>query len=405
VFQPYLYKTTDYGKTWQKITNGINSEHFSRVVREDPKRKGMLYAGTETGMYISFDDGKNWKPFQLNLPIVPITDLAIKDNNLIVATQGRSLWILDDLTVLHQLNANVKTSSAVLYKPKDAYRTKGRMSRTPSKTAGQNHPNGVVTHFFLKEMSKKDSIAITYTSMSGDTLGHYSTYAKEKNKKLVAKKGGNTHVWDTRGKGAEQLKGMIFWAASLNGPKAVPGNYKVHLNVNGTTSSEVFTIVPDPRAEVSVADMQKQYDFISDINSTVDKAHTSIKKIRKITSQLDAFVAQYKGNEATKELIEKAKKMKKDFGDIEKALYQTKNRSGQDPLNFPIRLTNILAHLNRLVSIDDFPPTAQDISVKNELSAKINTQLTEFDTLVTKEINDFNTAFNGLKLNYLFVEE
>ena len=241
--------------------------------------------------------------------------------------------------------------------------------------------------------------------MSGDTLGNFSTYAKEKNKKLVVKKGGNTHVWDTRGKGAEQLKGMILWAASLNGPKAVPGNYKVHLNVNGTTSSETFTIVPDPRAEVSVADMQKQYDFISDVNSTVDKAHASIKKIRKITSQLDAFVAQYKGNEATKELIEKAKKMKKDFGDIEKALYQTKNRSGQDPLNFPIRLTNKLAHLNRLVSLDDFPPTVQDSSVKNELSAKINTQLTEFDALVTKEINDFNAAFNALKLNYLFVEE
>ena len=404
-FQPYLYKTTDYGKTWQKITNGINAEHFTRVVREDPKRKGMLYAGTETGMYISFNNGQNWKPFQLNLPIVPITDLAIKDNNLVVATQGRSLWILDDLTVLHQLDANTKNSSSVLYKPKDAYRTKGRMGRTPSKTAGQNHPNGVVTHYFLKELSEKDSIAITYTSMSGDTLGSYSTYAKEKDKKLVAKKGGNTHVWDTRGKGAEQLKGMIFWSANLNGAKAVPGNYKVHLNVNGTNSSEVFTILPDPRAEVSVVDMQKQYDFISDINSTVDKAHTSIKKIRKITAQLDAFVAQYKGNEATKELIEKAKKMKKDFGDIEKALYQTKNRSGQDPLNFPIRLTNKLAHLNSLVSLDDFPPTAQDISVKNELSAKINTQLSEFDALVTKEINDFNAAFNALKLKYLFVEE
>jgi len=403
-FQPYLYKTTDYGKTWQKITNGIDKEHFTRVVREDPKRKGLLYAGTETGMYISFDDGRNWKPFQLNLPIVPITDLALKDNNLIVATQGRSLWIIDDLTVLHQLNEGISTSKAILYQPKDAYRTKGGASKNPSKTEGQNHPNGVVTHFYLKDFSEKDSIALTYTSVSGDTLSNFSTYAKEADEKLTLKKGGNTHVWDTRGKGAQDFKGMIMWWANLNGAKAVPGSYKMHLNVNGVTQMQPFTILPDPRAEVSVAQMQAQFDFISDINSTVDKAHASIKKIRKITTQLDAFMAQYKDNETTKELVEKAKNMKNDFGEIEKALYQTQNRSGQDPLNFPIRLTNKLAHLNSLVSIDDFQPTDQDIAVKNELTTKIEEQLNQFDTLVSKEIKFFNEAFNTLQLNYLFIE-
>ncbi len=403
-FQPYLYKTTDYGKTWQKITNGIDKEHFTRVVREDPKRKGLLYAGTETGMYISFDDGRNWKPFQLNLPIVPITDLALKDNNLVVATQGRSLWIIDDLTVLHQLNEDNKAGETILYQPKDAYRTKGGASRNPSKTEGQNHPNGVITHFYLKDLSEKDSVALTYTSVSGDTLATYSTYAKEADEKLKPKKGGNTHVWDTRGKGAQDFKGMILWWANLNGAKAVPGSYKVHLNVNGNTQTQPFNILPDPRAEVSVAEMQTQFDFISDINSTVDKAHASIKKIRKITTQLDAFMAQYKDNEATTELVEKAKKMKNDFGEVEKALYQTQNRSGQDPLNFPIRLTNKLAHLNSLVSIDDFHPTDQDIAVKNQLTTKIEEQLNQFDALVSKEIKSFNEAFNTLQLNYLFIE-
>jgi hypothetical protein len=403
-FQPYLYKTTDYGKTWQKITNGIDKEHFTRVVREDPKRKGLLYAGTETGMYISFDDGRNWKPFQLNLPIVPITDLALKDNNLIVATQGRSLWIIDDLTVLHQLNQGISAGKTILYQPKDAYRTKGGTSRNPSKTEGQNHPNGVITHYYLKELTEKDSIAVTYTSVAGDTLANFSTYAEEEDEKLKPKKGGNTHVWDTRGKGAQDFKGMIMWWANLNGAKAVPGSYKVHLNVNGEIQSQPFTILPDPRAEVSISEMQKQFDFISDINNTVDKAHASIKKIRKITTQLDAFMAQYKDNEATKELVEKAKKMKDDFGEVEKALYQTQNRSGQDPLNFPIRLTNKLAHLNSLVSIDDFHPTNQDIVVKNELTTKIEEQLNQFDTLVSKEIKAFNEAFNTLQLNYLFLE-
>lgn len=404
-FQPYLYKTTDYGQTWTKITNGIHKEHFTRVVREDPKRKGLLYAGTETGMYISFDDGANWSPFQLNLPIVPITDLTIKDNNLIVATQGRSVWVLDDLTVLHQLDGNKKSAASILYKPKDSYRTKGRAAKTPSKTAGQNHPSGVVTHFYLKNLSEKDSVNLTFTSMVGDTLANYSNSAKKKSKKLNVKQGGNTFVWDTRGKGAEKLDGMILWWASLDGAKAVPGNYKVHLNVNGDISTETFKIVPDPRAEASVTEMQKQFDFITDINTTIDKAHQSIKKIRKINKQLDAFSSQYKNNAATKELVEKAKAMKERLEEVEKALYQTKNRSNQDPLNFPIKLTNKLGHLNSLVAIDDFPPTEQDIAVKNELTGKINKELAAFDAVISKELQEFNSAFNDLKLNYLFVEE
>jgi photosystem II stability/assembly factor-like uncharacterized protein len=404
-FQPYLYKTTDYGETWSKITNGINNEHFTRVVREDPKRKGLLYAGTETGIYISFDDGANWNPFQLNLPIVPITDLTIKDNNLIVATQGRSVWIIDDLTVLHQLDASKMMASAILYQPKNSYRTKGDAASVPSKTAGANHPNGVITHFYLKDLAEKDSISLTFTSTAGDTLASYSNTAEEKDKKLKIKKGGNTFVWDTRGKGAKKLEGMILWWASLEGAKAVPGQYKVHLNVNGESFSQSFKIIPDPRAEVSVDDMQKQFDFITDVNTTIEKAHKSIEKIRNITKQLDAFTQQYEDNEETKDLVEKAKKMKEDLGKVEKALYQTKNRSGQDPLNFPIRLNNKLGHLNSLVAIDDFPPTDQDIAVKNELTGQISDQLKAFNAVMTKELKEFNEAFNTLKLNYLFVDE
>ena len=404
-FQPYLYKTTDYGKSWTKITNGIPAEHFTRVVREDPKKKGLLYAGTETGMYVSFNDGASWSPFQMNLPIVPITDLAIKDDNLIVATQGRSLWIIDDLTVLHQLDESKKNQNTILFKPRDSYRTKGRASKKPSKTSGQNLENGVITHFLLKNYTEKDTVQLTYTSMAGDTLANYNSSAKKKDKKLEVKKGGNTFVWDTRGKGAEKLEGMIFWWASFDGAKAVPGNYKVHLNVNGSTSSETFTILPDPRAESSVAEMQNQFDFITDINTTIEKAHQSIKKIRNVTEQLNAFTEQYKDDERTKDLVEKAKAMKDKLGEVEKALYQTQNRSGQDPLNFPIKLTNKLGHLNSLVSIDDFPPTEQDIAVKNELTAKINKELKIFDDVISSELLEFNVAFNTLELNYLFIDD
>jgi len=404
-FEPYLYKTTDFGKTWKKITNGIEKEHFTRVLREDPKRKGLLYAGTETGMYISFDDGISWRSFQRNLPVVPITDLAIKDNNLVVATQGRSLWIIDDLTVLHQLDSGIKEKSVMLFKPKDSYRTKGSTQTTPSKTNGANHPNGVVTHFYLKEVKKGDTIQLSFLNKKGDTLASFKNTSKEKKQKLKVKEGGNTFVWDTRGKEAELLDGMILWWANLNGPKAVPGTYEVHLNVNGTASKQDLTILPDPRAEVAVADMQLQFDFVTDVNATIDEAHKTIKKIRKVNKQLVAFTKQYADNDATKDLVARAEKLKKDFEAIEKALYQTKNRSRQDPLNFPIRLTNKLGHLNSLVTLDDFPPTAQDIAVKNELKGQIKTQLDAFNALISSEIGAFNTGFNALKLNYLFVED
>jgi len=401
-FAPYLYKTVDYGKTWTKITNGIASEHFTRVLREDPIQKGLLYAGTETGMYISFNDGKNWNPFQLNLPIVPITDLTIKDNNLIVATQGRSLWILDDLTVLHQLY-NAPENVNILFHPKDAYRMRGG-SKKESKTEGTNHPNGVMTYFNLMDYDEKEEISLTYFDTKGDTIKTFSTKNKKKDK-LEIKKGANLFVWNMTFKGAEKLDGMILWWASLTGPKAIPGEYKVSLNVNGKSISQPFTIVADPRSESSLAEMQTQFDFIKDVNKTMDNAHKSIKKIRKINEQLTAFEIQYKDDESVKELLEKAEKLKEQFSEIEKELYQTQNKSGQDPLNFPIRLTNKLGHLNSLVRMGDFPPTEQDIAVKNELSKQINNQLTTFNDLVDNEIKAFNAAFNNKKLNYLFVED
>ncbi|MBV1922674.1 MAG: glycosyl hydrolase [Flavobacteriaceae bacterium] len=399
-FAPYLYKTTDFGKTWKKITNGISEEHFTRVLREDPKKNGILYAGTETGLYVSFDSGNNWQPFQLNLPIVPITDLAVKENNLVVATQGRSLWILDDLTAIHQLS-EAKGKDVYLFQPKDTYRMGGN-SQKKSLTSGTNHPSGVLTYFYIKNTKDKE-IKLSYLNSKNDTIKSFST--KNKEDKFKVKDGSNYFSWNMRGESAEKLKGMILWWASMKAPQAVPGNYKVVLTVGEESFSQPISILADPNAETDVVGMQRQFDFITEINETVDNAHKSIKKIRKINKQLKAFQEQYKDNDEVKTLVEEAKKLSEDFSEIEKTLYQTKNKSGQDPLNFPIRLTNKLGHLNSLVGMDDFPPTQQDIAVKNELTTKINKQLQSFNALVTKEISKFNQQFNSLNLNYLFIEE
>ena len=205
--------------------------------------------------------------------------------------------------------------------------------------------------------------------------------------------------------GAETLPGMILWWSSLDGPQAVPGTYQVSLNVNGTVQNQTFEILADPRSESSPEGMKAQFDFINDVNKTVDAAHQSIKKIRSFNSQLEAFQKQYKDNSDVKDLVEKAKTLTTALSEIEKALYQTQNRSNQDPLNFPIKLTNKLGHLNSLVSMGDFPPTAQDIQVKDELSAQIRVQLEAFDKLLSDDIKNFNQVFNSTVLNYLFSED
>jgi hypothetical protein len=398
-FQPYLYKTADYGKTWKKITNGIDNEHFTRVLRADPSKEGLLYAGTETGMYVSFDDGSSWSPFQMNLPIVPITDLTIKDNSLIVATQGRSLWMLDDLTVLHQLNSSTSTAAMTLFKPKDSYRTQGR-SGGSSLTQGTNLPNGVIVHFNLKSYEKaKDTVLIHFKEKDGTLIKTYSTASEDNT--LAVTEGGNKFVWNTRYDGAETLDGMIFWSASFSGAKAIPGNYTVSLEFNGQQQSKEFTILKDPRAEVELAEMKQQFDFVNKVNTTVDEAHKAIKNIRSINTKLADFEKNYGDMEETKELLAEVKALKKEFSDIEKALYQTQNRSNQDPLNFPIRLTNKLGHLNRLVTINDFPPTAQDEAVRIELTAEVEKQMEHYNKLISEDLEAFNTAFAKLNLDYL----
>ena len=397
-FTPYLYKTSDYGQSWVKITKGINKEHFTRVLRADPSRKGLLYAGTETGMYVSFDDGASWDPFQLNLPIVPITDLTLKDNSLIVATQGRSLWMIDDLTVLHQLNQQVVDQEVTLFKPKDSYRTQGR-SRS-SLTQGTNLPNGVIVHFNVKDFdAAKDTIQLHFKEKGGELIKTFST-ASEKDK-LDIKVGGDQFVWNTRYKGAERLEGMILWGASLSGAKAVPGDYTVSLQKNETVIEQSFSILPDPRAETSIADMQKQFDFVNSVNQTLDEAHQAIKNIRSINKKLSAFETNYGNLNEAKAILKTATDLKNEFSEIEKALYQTQNKSNQDPLNFPIRLTNKLGHINNLVMSSDFPPTDQDSEVSKLLTNQIKEQMKRYNKLVKEDLESFNKTFAALKLDYL----
>lgn len=390
-YQPYLYHTKDYGKTWTEITKGIPSDHFTRVVRADPKREGLLYAGTETGMYISFDNGAHWQPFQLNLPIVPVTDLTIKNDNLIAATQGRALWIIDDLTVLHQVNKDLASKDFYLYKPMDSYRMNGGGGRS-SKTAGTNHPGGVMVNYYLKEAPADTvEVKISIHETDGSLIKAFSTKSKERGTKLAdLKAGGNMFNWNLRYPDAESFEGMILWSGSMAGPKAMPGNYLVKLTVGEEEQTQEFTILKDPRSETTMAGFKEQFDFLISVREKVTEAHNAIKDIRTIRDQLNHFKGLWKGQEDKKDLMEKADEINKSISEIENELYQTKNRSRQDPLNYPIKLTNKLAHLNSLNGRGDFPPTKQSYDVQKEITKQIDEQLGEFGKIKETDLPEFN---------------
>jgi len=390
-YEPYLYHTTNYGKTWTKITDGIADDHFTRVVRADPKRKGLLYAGTETGMYISFDNGDNWQTFQLELPLVPVTDLTIKNDNLVVATQGRSLYVIDDLTVLHQVKPEIAKQDFHLYQPMPSYRMNGS-GRPGSLTAGTNHPGGVMVNFYLQdEPTDSTEVTISFHETDGTLIREFSTTAKERAERISdLKKGGNMFRWDMRYAPATEFDGMILWSASMAGPMAVPGDYRVKMTIDGESQEQDFEILKDPRSESSISDFKEQFSFLMDVRNKVSEAHQAIIDIRDIRNQLNHLQSIWKGKEEMQDLIKEAKAIDKTITEIEQELYQTKNRSRQDPLNYPIKLTNKLAHLNSLVGRGNYPPTKQSYEVKEDISGKIDDQLRKFQEVKDGQLPEFN---------------
>ena len=396
-FQPYMYKTKDYGKTWEKITNGIPNNHFTRVLRADPNKEKLLYAGTESGMYISFDDGISWNSFQLNLPLVPITDLTIKNNNLIAATQGRSLWLIDDLTPLHQLNKEVNNASMKLFKPIDSYRM-GSPGRGTPRNAGKNHHNGVEVFFNIddKILDENTSVTLEFLDNEKKLIKKYDNQSDENVLDINGEK--NSFVWNMRYDDAKGFDGLIMWAASLRGPIASPGKYYVKLTVNEKSEEQSFNILKDPRSNSTDEDLKEQFDFLLSVRDKVSDIHQAIIDIRSSRSQLIDLKSK---------ISDKYPDMENSISDvisritlIEEKLYQTKNRSGQDPLNFPIRLNNKLAHLTSVASVGNFKPTDQMYNVRDELIGLIDKELKMWEDIKENDLVKLNSTIleNNIQL-------
>lgn len=402
-YRPYLYRTKDFGKTWTKITNGIENEHFTRVVRADPKHAGILYAGTEEGMYISFTDGRQWQKFQLNLPIVPITDLTIRDNHLIVATQGRSLWSIDDLSPVQQIAAapdflskgDLAQKKLHLFQPAPAYRMRGG-SVKDSKTAGENHTNGTLVHYFLQNKpAEKDTVTIAILENDGDTIKLFSNKTlpaawEKRGGKIEPKAGGNLFVWNMRYPDAEKFEGMVLWSYNLTGPKAVPGTYRVRVSAAGKTEEQRFEVLPDPRSGVSTQTFVQQFDFVQSVSDKLSEMHRAIRQIRELRKQINSLTEGLPKTDTYKPIRTRASAIDSSMTLVEEAFYQTKNRSSQDPLNFPVRLNDKIANLMGLNADGDFPPTQQSIEVREHLFQQANEQLTRWKSLKENDLPALN---------------
>ncbi|HTG93787.1 MAG TPA: hypothetical protein VL866_14445, partial [Pyrinomonadaceae bacterium] len=417
--RPYLYKTTDYGRTWTKITNGIPDTAFTRVIREDPNKRGLLYAGTETGMYVSFDNGANWQSFQFNLPIVPITDLAVhkRERELVAATQGRSFWIFDDLPMLHQIvdaGGFSKAAETNLFKPKEAYRMPGGGGfGGPTATVGRNPAAGVVVYYYLKNKPTSD-IQLEFFDGAGKSIRKFTGRverpgATTTTTQPAAPAGGeggfggggaappvtmdvglNRFIWDMRYADAVRFPGMILWSGETRGPKIAPGTYQVKLTVDGKTFTQPFEVKADPRLSITPADYAKQTELGLRIRDKLTETHNAIIQIRDVRKQVEDLMKRVAGQPGAKAINDAGAALNKNLTTVEEALYQTKNQSNQDPLNYPIRLNNKLAALGGVVGSAEAAPTAQSNAVYDEVSGAIDAQLQRLAQIMKTDVPAFN---------------
>ena len=399
-YTPYLYKSKDYGKTWTVITKGIDPVHYTRALRADPARPGLLYAGTEWGMYISYDDGANWHPFQLNLPITAIRDLHIRDNTLIAATHGRSFWMIDDLAPVRQVGIKALNADFHLYQPKPAYRmAQGRDRRGGnSKLYGQNHPNGALFNFFVAD--EEDSVVLAILEANGTMIRSFSNKAKGRGNSLSVKSGGNRFVWDLRYPGFETFPGMVLYSSPNLGPKAVPGTYRVRLSVNDQSIEQEFEVLADPRMETTEAGYKQQFDFVSKVRDKVSEAHKGMNEIHSTKKGLKFLEEDMDGadyQEVKKSMGEYGKELTR----IENTIHETRNRSRQDPLNYGIKINNHLAFLMQDQQRGDYPPTDQALELFEELSEKLDGILQELQQIHDKYVPEINAKLKELDHGYL----
>ena len=395
---PYVYRTTDFGQTWTKIVGGIPDGDFARAIREDKKRKGLLFLGTENGIHISFDDGARWQSLRLDLPVTPVHGIEIKNDDLVIGTHGRSFYLLENISVLRQLNNTTVNETVVLFDPSDAVRSVSR---------------GVTIDYYLKQQADKATLDIldakgqvirTFTSEASAAPPNPRPVEEGEEggfrfqgvpPRVATAKGMNRFSWDMRYPNAREFPGLIMWAASTRGPAAPPGRYQVRLTAAGVTKTQDVEIRRNEAIRtVTDADLQAQFTLAKQISDRVSAANDAVIRIRDFKQQIVDRV----GKTSDQALKATGQALIDKLTGVEGEIYQHRLRSGQDPLNYPIRLNNKLAALQGTVESGDYRPTEQSYAVFKELSGRLDKEIARLETLVKSDVTAFNAALSAAGL-------
>jgi photosystem II stability/assembly factor-like uncharacterized protein len=389
---PYLFKTTDYGASWTLITDGIEANDYTRVIREDPTRPGLLYAGTETGLYLSFDDGSSWRRWASNFPVVPVRDMVVKDDDLVIGTHGRSFWIFDDLAVIRQANAEAFASSAHLFVPEDPVRFREGVvgsplrGQSPPGASGENPPAGAVIWYHLKNPGQ--TVTLTFRDESGTEV---ATFSSEEDPDRVgtprnpvpdpisAEVGLNQFVWDLRYPGPLQIPGAIYRRYDPIGPIAPPGQYEVEMRAGGVRSTQTFEVLPDPRLDTTQEEFDELNEFLLAVRDEITSTHETVFQIRDLRDRIEVRIDDDSLDESVRR---DGERLVRELLIIEEQLIQFRAKATQDLINYPVRLNDKLSTLFTLVETSDSPPAAQDYELFDDLQERIQGVVVRLDDLV-----------------------
>ena len=421
--RPLLFKTQDYGKTWTDISQGIPENDYTRVIREDPIRRGLLYAGTETGIYVSFDDGDTWQSMQANLPIVPAYDLVVKDDDLVAATHGRSFWILDDLTQLRQIADDLAAQPFWLFQPRDTCRPAapfrvqkpasgknyqrgvgGYVAYTASQgphgntvlnilDGGNNPPDGVIVTYYLQD-KPQDDVTLSFLDATGELIQSFSSTKNEGMDHTVAQlvqaeAGMNRFIWPMRYPDARKVPGDKLMEDRGRGPIAPPGAYQVRLEVGGGSQTQAFKLVRDPRVTTSQADFDAQFALLMQIRDKLSDTHDCVNLLRSVRQQVDEWVKRAAGHTSAEAVSQAAAALQEKLSAIEHVLIQVDYKGARDRLNLPVKLTAKLSELTSVVAAGDFAPPQQAYDVYHDISRRIDQPLQQFEAVIDQDVSAF----------------
>jgi hypothetical protein len=396
----YAYKTTDYGKSWTKINNGVQPDDFIRVIREDRKKKGLLYAGSERAFYISENGGFNWQKLQLNLPVVPITDLMIHQNDLLVSTAGRAFWILDDLSALQQFEI---ASGVKLYSPKPAYHyAGGPLPGNSNPYIGTNAPEGVVLDYYLPEKIDSGLLKMEILTSTGKLIRTYSNKKDPDYKSypggpsaaalLGGEKGINRFQWDLRSETVKDVQG-VFILGDYNGYRLAPGNYKARLSYNGAMSEADMTVLPDPNLKVDAAVWNEQQQFLEKLSGDINEMHKNVTTIRKAKKQVEALNENLKDIPQYKTLSDEGTSLVQKMDEWIKNIVEERITNGQDVINWPSKLNAEFFNVKSLADSHD-PRLTEGVKKRlNDLEAQWSGLKKQYDADIRNAVNSYNQKY------------